>query len=475
MSAVKVFFSSLLAQLQKIGQALVLPIAVLPIAGIFLRLGQPDLLNNEFIMKAGLVVFENLALLFALGIAGGLAKDRDISAGLAGALAYLILTTVTRVINPENNMAVFGGVIAGLVGGYTYNRFSGTVLPVFLAFFGGKRFVPIVAGFISLFLGVLFGYIWPYFDAGITGLANWVTVSGGIGLFFYGVLNRLLIPFGLQHIIEKFAYFVLGSYIQPDGQVVTGDLNRFFAGDPTAGMFMSGFYPIMIFGLPAAAAAMYLAAPKQRRKAVFGLFFSAGLTSLLTGVTEPIEFSFLFVAPVLYAVHAVFMGLSFAFAHIFGLRAGYTFSGGLIDMILSWNRFANGWLIFAMGIVFAVLYFISFSALIRLLNLKTPGRGDEASEAGVASTEINSAKSKKYEALAPQYVQALGGADNFIELTNCVSRLRLKIKNPDLVNEAELKKLGAVGVVKLKDTVQVVIGADVEFLAAEMKAVLDMK
>lgn len=471
MSTVRVFFSGLLAQLQKIGQALVLPIAVLPIAGIFLRLGQPDLLNNEFIMKAGLVIFENLALLFAIGIAGGLAKDRDISAGLAGALAYLILNTVVKVINPENNLLVFGGVIAGLIGGYTYNRFAGTVLPVFLAFFGGKRFVPIMAGFISLFLGILLGYIWPYFNAGISALANWVTTSGGIGLFFYGIFNRLLIPFGLQHIIEKFAYFMLGNYIQPDGQIVTGDLNRFFAGDPTAGIFMSGFYPIMIFGLPAAAVAMYLAAPKERQPMVFGLFFSAGLTSLLTGVTEPIEFSFLFVAPLLYAVHAVFMGLSFAFSYVLGLRAGFTFSGGLIDMILSWNRFTNGWLIFILGAIFAVAYFLVFTALIRLLNLKTPGRGgDDAAPAG----ETNKARSQKYNELAPQYVEALGGEDNFIELTNCVSRLRLKLKDPSLVNEAQLKKLGAIGVVKLKDTVQVVIGADVEFLAAEMKSVLNM-
>lgn len=469
MSTTKLFFSSLLAQLQKIGQALVLPIAVLPIAGIFLRIGQPDLLNNEFIMRAGLVIFENLALLFAIGIAGGLAKDRDISAGLAGALAYLILTTVVKVINPENNLLVFGGVVAGLIGGYTYNRFAGTVLPVFLAFFGGKRFVPIMAGFISLLVGVLLGYIWPYFNAGITWLANLVTTSGGIGLFFYGIFNRLLIPFGLQHIIEKFAYFMLGNFIQPDGQIVTGDLNRFFAGDPTAGMFMSGFYPIMIFGLPAAAYAMYLAAPKERRPMVFGLFFSAGLTSLLTGVTEPIEFSFLFVAPLLYAVHAVFMGLSFALAHIFGLRAGFTFSGGLIDMILSWNRFERGWLIFVLGGIFAIAYFFIFTALIRLLNMNTPGRGDGDIAVTVDGTKV---KNKKYSEIAPQYVEALGGVDNFVELTNCVSRLRLKLKNPELVNEPELKRLGAIGVVKLKDTVQVVIGADVEFLAAEMKSVL---
>ncbi|MGL4525169.1 MAG: PTS transporter subunit EIIC [Spirochaetia bacterium] len=471
MSTVKDFFARVLAELQKIGQALVLPIAVLPIAGIFLRLGQPDLLNNEFIMKAGLVVFENLALLFAIGIAGGLARDRDVAAGLAGGLAYMILTTVTQVINPANNMAVFGGVIAGLIGGYTYNRFAGTVLPVFLAFFGGKRFVPIVAGFISLIVGVVLGYLWPFMNAGITGFAVWITKSGGIGLFFYGIFNRLLIPFGMQHIIEKFAYFVLGEYATPAGDVVTGDLQRFFAGDPNAGMFMSGFYPVMIFGLPSAALAMYLSVPKERRNAVLGLLFSAALTSLLTGVTEPIEFSFLFVAPLLYAVHAVFMGLSFSLAHVLGLRAGFTFSGGLIDMILSWNLFTNGWIIFLLGAAFAVLYFFSFTLLIRVFNLQTPGRG-ESVVLGGAGSQAGGIKNKKYQELAPSYVAALGGAENFVDVTNCVSRLRLKLKNSDALDEVKLKSLGAIGVVKLQDTVQVVIGADVEFLAAEIKAVL---
>lgn len=459
------FFGSLLSELQKIGQALVLPIAVLPIAGLLLRLGQPDLLNNPVILEAGLAIFANLPLLFAIGIAGGLAIDRDIAAGLAGALAYLILTAVTKVINPDNNLLIFGGVIAGFIGGYSYNHFHRVQLPVFLAFFGGKRFVPIMAGLISLFIAMVLGNIWPSISEGIQNLANWITGAGAVGLFFYGVFNRMLIPFGLQHIIEKYAYFALGSYTTPNGDVVVGDLNRFFAGDPTAGIFMSGFYPIMIFGLPAAALAMYLAVPKERRSIISGLFFSVALTSLLTGVTEPIEFSFLFVAPVLYAIHAIFMGISFALADIFGLKAGFTFSGGLIDLMLSWKYFTNGWLIPVLGIGFSFAYFILFYSLIKLLNLNTPGRSEE-------TTVSQSTSSNSYDEIAPLYLAALGGKENIRELTNCVSRLRIKLHNSDLLNEDDIKKLNCKGIIKMHDSVQIVIGSDVEFLAAAIKKCL---
>lgn len=455
---------SLLDELQKIGQALVLPIAVLPIAGILLRLGQPDLLNNPIVSEAGSAIFSNLALLFAIGISGGLAKDRDIAAGLAGALAYLILTAVTKAINPDNNLLIFGGVIAGFIGGYTYNHFYQTKLPDFLAFFGGKRFVPIMAGLISLGISLILGNIWPTVSEGIQNLANWITGAGALGLFFYGIFNRLLIPFGLQHIIEKYAYFALGTYTDASGEVIIGDLNRFFAGDPIAGSFMSGFYPIMIFGLPAAAFAMYLSVKKSQRSNVSGLFLSVALTSLLTGVTEPIEFSFLFVAPILYAMHAIFMGLSFALADILGLKAGFTFSGGIIDLILSWKYATNGYLIPILGIGFAVAYFSVFYFLINKLNLDTPGRNTEEN-----TTPLQPKTNNSYTELAPSYIQALGGKDNFTELTNCVTRLRIKLKDSTIIDEAKIKSLGAKGVMKLQDSVQVIIGSDVEFLAEAMK------
>ncbi|MGL5956179.1 MAG: PTS transporter subunit EIIC [Brevinema sp.] len=456
-------FNSFLSELQKIGQALVLPIAVLPIAGLLLRLGQPDLLNNPIITEAGLVIFSNLALLFAIGIAGGLAQDRDISAGLAGATAYLILVGITKIINETNDLMIFGGVIAGFIGGYTYNAFHLTKLPVFLAFFGGKRFVPIMAGLISVVVAIFLGTVWPSVSMGIENLGNWITSAGAIGLFFYGFFNRTLIPFGLQHIIEKYAYFALGTYTDTSGNTVIGDLNRFFAGDPTAGVFMTGFFPVMIFGLPAAALAMYLSVPKERRNIVAGLFFSVALTSLLTGVTEPIEFSFLFVAPILFVVHAIFMGLSYAVSYILGIKAGFTFSGGLIDLVLSWKYGTNTGMILLVGVGFFALYFITFMGLIKILKLQTPGLEEE-----IENNNITTGFSE-YSKLAPLYIEQLGGKGNFKEITNCVTRLRLKLHDPKQVNEAEIKKLGSKGIIIMDDSVQVIIGADVEFLAAEIK------
>ncbi|MGL4562348.1 MAG: PTS transporter subunit EIIC [Brevinema sp.] len=464
------FFQIILGELQKIGQALVLPIAVLPIAGLLLRLGQPDLINNTIISEAGLAIFKNLALLFAIGISGGLAKDRDVSAGLAGATSYLILVAITKSINPENDLLIFGGVLAGFIGGYTYNAFHLTKLPVFLAFFGGRRFVPIMSGVFSVPTAMFLGHVWPSVSIGIANLGNWITSTGAFGLFFYGFFNRLLIPFGLQHIIEKYAYFALGSYTNAAGEVFTGDLNRFFAGDPTAGIFMSGFFPVMIFGLPAAALAMYLCVPKEKRNLSVGLFASIALTSLLTGVTEPIEFSFLFVAPILFVIHAGYMGLSYAVSYLLHIRAGFTFSGGIIDLVLSWKYGTNPGLILLIGIGFFVLYFITFYALIKLLNLKTPGLEvdsdtEESSDSSIASSE--------YTKLAPLYIEYLGGKENVKELTNCVTRLRLKLNDPTKMNEAQIKKIGSKGIISMNDSVQIIIGTDVEFLATEIKKQLN--
>ncbi|MGL4560658.1 MAG: PTS transporter subunit EIIC, partial [Brevinema sp.] len=266
------------------------------------------------------------------------------------------------------------------------------------------------------------------------------------------------------------AYFALGSYTNAAGEVFTGDLSRFFAGDPTAGIFMSGFFPVMIFGLPAAALAMYLCVPKEKRNLSVGLFASIALTSLLTGVTEPIEFSFLFVAPILFVIHAGYMGLSYAVSYLLHIRAGFTFSGGIIDLVLSWKYGTNPGLILLIGIGFFVLYFITFYALIKLLNLKTPGLEvesdtEESSDSSIASSE--------YTKLAPLYIEYLGGKENVKELTNCVTRLRLKLNDPTKMNEAQIKKIGSKGIISMNDSVQIIIGTDVEFLATEIKKQLN--
>ncbi len=302
---------NILGYLQKLGKALMLPIAVLPVAALLLRLGQPDLLGIPFMAEAGNAVFSNLALLFAMGIAVGLAVDGAGAAAIAGAVGFFILKATTATINPDIDMSFFGGIISGIVAGHSYNRFHAVSLPAYLGFFSGKRLVPIMTGLFMLAIGWACGYIWPAIQNGIDAFGHNVADSGPIGQFVYGTLNRGLIPFGLHHVLNSYFWFGLGEFTDPVTQVVsTGDLKRFFAGDPTAGMFMTGFFPVMMFGLPAAALAMYLTAHKSRRAQVGGVLFSVALTAFLTGITEPLEFMFMFLAPGLYAAHAVLTGVS---------------------------------------------------------------------------------------------------------------------------------------------------------------------
>ncbi|SFL95901.1 Phosphotransferase system IIC components, glucose/maltose/N-acetylglucosamine-specific [Halanaerobium salsuginis] len=298
------------AQLQRIGKSLMLPIAVLPAAALLLRLGAPDVLDIPFIMAAGSAIFDNLALLFGIGVAVGIAFDSSGSAGLAGAVGYFVITNGTQAINADINMGVLAGIIGGLTAGVLYNRFHAIKLPDFLGFFGGRRFVPIITGAAGVILAGVFGFIWPPIQNVIQLAGQWIINAGAIGVFVYGFLNRLLIPVGLHHVINSFIWFVFGEFTNAAGEVVTGDLSRFFAGDPSAGFFMSGFFPIFMFGLPAAALAMYHAAKPENKSAVAGIFLSVALTSFLTGITEPIEFSFMFLAPLLYVIHALLTGLS---------------------------------------------------------------------------------------------------------------------------------------------------------------------
>jgi PTS system N-acetylglucosamine-specific IIC component len=366
--------------LQKLGKAMMTPVAVLPAAGILLRLGQEDLLNIKAMATAGDAIFANLPLLFAIGVAIGLASDAGV-AGLAAMVAFFVMTKTATAINADINMGVLAGIISGAVAAALYNRYKGIQLPQFLGFFGGKRFVPIVTAFAALILGIVFGYIWPPIQNAIGSVGDWIVTGGAIGLFVFGLLNRLLIPLGLHHILNSMVWFVFGSFTPAGGQAVHGDLTRFFKGDTTAGGFMTGFFPVMMFGLLGAALAMYQEAKPAKKKMIGGIMLSAALTSFLTGITEPLEFAFMFISPVLYGIHAVLTGLAMAVTSMLGIKLGFTFSAGAIDYVLNYKLATNPIMALGVGVVFFLLYWGLFRFAIRRFNLVTPGRESDEEEA----------------------------------------------------------------------------------------------
>ena len=454
-------------KLQRLGKAMMLPVAVLPAAALLLRLGQPDVLNIPFMAKAGGAVFDNLALIFAIGIAVGLSHDNGGAAGLSGAVGYFVLVNGLSTINPELNMSVLAGIISGVVAGSLYNKYYNIKLPEFLGFFGGRRFVPIVTAAAMMVLAGVFGVIWGPIQNAINSMGQWIIGAGAAGVFIFGLLNRLLIPFGLHHVLNSFIWFVFGSYTDAAGQVWTGDLNRFFHGDPTAGNFMAGFYLIFMFALPAVALAIYRTAKPENRKAVGGALFSVAFTAFLTGITEPIEFMFMFLAPVLYALHAVLTGLALAVSYTFGILHGFGFSAGFIDYALNWGLATNPVMIIPIGLVFGFVYYIIFVWVIQKLDIPTPGRVDEEmDESAMGSLNISEFSAK--------LVERLGGKANIDALDACITRLRMTVKDPDAIDEAALKSMGIKGLLKKANNIQVIVGTRAELIADEMKKSINM-
>jgi PTS system N-acetylglucosamine-specific IIC component len=471
--------ATLLAKAQPLGRALMLPIAVLPIAALLLRLGQADMLDIPFVAAAGGAIFSNLGLLFAAGVAVGLARENHGAASLAGVVAYLVAVEGAKVLlhlPPEilsataveqaawrakeiAKLSVAAGILSGIVAGVLYNRFSDIKLPDYLAFFAGRRFVPIVAGLAGLVGAVFFGFGFPWFEAGIDTLSRWVLAAGPIGLFLFGLLNRLLLITGLHHILNNVPWFLLGDF-----NGATGDINRFFAGDRTAGAFMSGFFPVMMFGLPAACLAMYRNALPGRRKAVGGLLLSLALTSFLTGVTEPIEFTFMFLAPVLYVVHAVLTGIAMVVMDALGVKLGFGFSAGLIDYVLNFGLSTKPLLLLPIGAVYFWVYYAAFSWCIRRWDLKTPGRDVEITAAAQQAV----AGERGAAVLA-----ALGGGSNVRSVDACTTRLRLVVADMSAIKEDSLRALGARGVLKLDNGgLQVVFGPVADQIAGEVRAAM---
>jgi PTS system N-acetylglucosamine-specific IIC component len=465
-------------KLQPLGRALMLPIAVLPIAALLLRLGQPDMLDIPFVAAAGNAIFSNLGLVFAAGVGVGLARENHGAAALAGVVAYLVVTEGAKALlklPPDMlkasdveqaawrakeiaKLTVPAGILSGIAAGLLYNRFSNIRLPDYLAFFGGRRFVPIAAGLVGVVGAALFGFGFPWFESGVDTLSKWVVGAGPFGLFLYGFLNRILLVTGLHHILNNLAWFLLGDF-----HGATGDLNRFFAGDPTAGSFMAGFFPVMMFGLPAACLAMYRAALPERRKAVGGLLLSVALTSLLTGVTEPIEFLFIFLAPMLFGVHALLTGLAMVVMNALGVKLGFGFSAGLFDYVLNFGLATRPLLLLPVGAAYFVIYYATFSWCIRRFDLATPGRepaGDTVPAPAAAAGERGA-----------RFLGALGGPTNLKSVDACTTRLRLSLLNPRAIDEPSLRALGARGIVHPGgDSVQVVLGPIADQVAGEIRA-----
>jgi PTS system N-acetylglucosamine-specific IIC component len=448
--------------LQQLGRALMLPIAVLPIAGLLLRLGQPDLLGWAAMASAGDAIFSNLGLLFAVGVGVGLARENHGAAGLAALVGFLVTThgVETLLAVPPGSLAKLSipvGLLSGIIAGVGYNRFGNITLPSYLSFFGGRRFVPIISGLAGLALAAVLGVAWPFIERGMDATSHAILDAGSFGLFAYGVLNRLLLVTGLHHILNNFAWFIVGDY-----HGATGDLKRFFAGDPTAGEFMSGFFPVMMFGLPGACLAMYHTARPERRAAVGGLLLSLGLTSFLTGVTEPVEFTFMFLAPVLYVLHAIATGIAMVLMHVLGVRLGFSFSAGLFDYVLNFGHAERPMLLLPIGAAYFALYYGVFRFAIVRLNLATPGRD-------VDTTPVPSAPQSADER-ARAFISALGGAHNLTEVAACTTRLRLVLVDNTVVDEVMLKHLGARGVLRSAGGLQVVLGPIADQIAGDIRS-----
>lgn len=517
--------------LQRIGRSFMLPIAILPVAGLLLGIGAS--LTNETMLqtyglmdfmgpgtfintllkvmsRAGDIIFANLPLIFAMGIAIGMAKREKEAAALSAAIAFLIMhASISAMISSYGGeemmlsgataqvcgitslqMGVFGGIMTGLGVAALHNRFYKIQLPQVLSFFGGTRFVPIISGLTFTITGILMFYIWPVIQQGIYAVGSIVMESGYAGTWIYGLMERALIPFGLHHVFYlPFWQTAVGGTMEIGGRLVEGAQNIFFAqlADPSvqsfsvsATRFMSGKFPLMIFGLPGAAAAMYHTAKPEKRKAVSGLLFSAAVTSMLTGITEPIEFTFLFAAPVLYVIHCVFAGLSYMLMHLFGVGVGMTFSGGLIDLflfgILQGNKKTNWIWIVVIGIGYFMIYYVLFAFLIRKLNLKTPGReGTEESGIGQIQDDnvmqINEMTDAQQEdaGISAAICQGLGGKNNISDVDCCATRLRCTVYDPLLVNDGILKITGASAVIHKGNGVQVVYGPRVTVVKSNLE------
>ncbi|SHO56018.1 PTS glucose transporter subunit IIBC [Vibrio quintilis] len=465
---------SLFAELQKVGKSLMLPVSVLPVAGILLGVGAanfswlPEVVSN-LMAQAGGSVFGQMALLFAVGVALGFTNNDGVS-GLSAIVGYGIMVATLKVMAKVMGVdgietGVLGGILAGAVAAWAFNRFYKIQLPDYLGFFAGKRAVPIITGFLAIILGVILSFIWPPIGSAIAAFSDWAAHQNPVLAFgIYGVVERSLIPFGLHHIWNVPFFYEAGTCTNAAGEVVHGIMTCFLTADDASRLAGNGFgqlaggYLFKMFGLPAAAFAIAHSAKPENRAKIMGIMASAALTSFLTGITEPIEFSFLFISPLLYGIHALLAGLAYVLTNSLGVVHGHTFSNGFIDFVVQAPHAQKMLLLVGLGAVYAVIYYVVFTVVIRALDIKTPGREDETVE------EVQSSDSEMAESL----VAAFGGRDNITNLDACITRLRVSVKETENVDQDRLKALGAAGVVVVQGGVQAIFGTRSDVLRTEM-------
>ena len=478
-------FKSTLSFLQKIGKALMLPVSVLPIAGILLGVGAahfswlPEIVSNVM-MGAGDSIFGNLPLLFAISVTLGLTNNDGV-AGFASVVSYAVMLATMGIFAqivgvPTKpmmgietiNTGVAGGILMGSITASLYNSFYNIELPAYLGFFGGKRFIPIISSLAAIFFGIVLSFVWPPIGNGIQAFSVWAAHENpALAFTLYGIGERALIPFGLHHILNAPFFFETGSYIDPaTGKTITGEIQRYLYGDPTAGN-LAGGYLFKMWGLCGAALAMWHVAKPENKKRVLGVMIAAALTSFITGITEPIEFAFLFVAPLLYAVHALIAGFSFFICITLGIKHGTTFSHGLIDFVVLYPKSSNAWMIWILGPLWTIMYFVLFSYIIKKFNLKTPGREDETILTTAVSTGTNTDHS-----FNEQLVAALGGASNIKALDSCITRLRVQLNSTDNITAEPFKRIGATNSVVLGNGVQVIFGTRSENIKNQLETYL---
>ncbi|BDU62491.1 hypothetical protein BOFE_00310 [Candidatus Borrelia fainii] len=476
--------NNLIKNIQNLGKAVQTPAAVLPIAGLLLGFGYLIIETTEssnmlrqigrLMEQSGGAIFGNLPILFAIGTGMGLSKNNKAAAALGGAVGYLILnaglSTFTIMINGKSepvNMSVLGGIITGISSAMLSDRITNYKIPQFLGFFSGQRLVPIANGILSAILAIIFAFIWAPLQITINQIGNWMIEAGNLGVFVFGFLNRLLIITGLHQLLNTLVYFVFGEYTTNDGNIIQGEITRYLNGDPNAGAFTSGMYPVMLFGLPGAALAMYLTSKKERRKEVGGILLSASLTSFLTGITEPIEYTFMLIAPLLYLIHAILTGISLVITNILEIRIAFSLSAGIIDYFLMFPKSTNALLILPIGLVIGTVYFTIFITLIKTFKIKTPGREDNTKQQIISNNDSKLSQNENFEKI----IQALGGLDNITNIDSCFTRLRVDVNSSSLVNKDLMKQLGATGtIITLGNQVQVIFGAKSEQISNYIKS-----